>query len=103
VGKQLYTDLEIAMAEHASLELDSYVFWQERLREIQTAYSRSTPSSLQQYWFLRRDKVQWATLWMGSVVVVLTVVTVIFGVIQCVTAVMQLYAVYHPPAIARLG
>lgn len=93
--KYCVADLELAMAGWANFELSSYKYWHSRLAEIQKAYDRHTPSSLWEYWYDRRNEVQWATFWMGLLVVVLTVVTVIFGIIQCVTSVIQVYAIYN--------
>lgn len=77
------------MASYASFDLKNYQYWHERLLAIQTKYNQSTPSSLRQYWYDRRNEVQWATFWMGLLVVILTVVTVVFGIIQCVTGILQ--------------
>lgn len=47
---------------------------------------------MQQWWFDRRDRVQWATFWTAFVVFVLTVV---FGIIGSATGIMQVQATYR--------
>lgn len=96
-NKHHHVDLELAITEHFSFDLQSYPYWQQQLHKIQLSYNSTQPSSISQYWYDRRNEVQWATLWMGALVVFLTVVTVIFGIIQCVTAIVQVYAIYHVP------
>ena len=85
-------DLELAMGNWASFELQSYPYWHERLRQIQNLYDRQSPSNLKQWWFDRRNRPQWATFWVAFVVFVLTVV---FGVISSVTGVLQVYASFR--------
>lgn len=92
-------DLELAMAGWANFDLNSYRYWHSRLLQLQKAYDGHSPSSLSEYWFDRRNEVQWATFWMGLLVVVLTIVTVIFGIIQCATSIIQVYAIYHGPVV----
>lgn len=93
MDKYLKTDLEFAMVQQAPLDLKHYPYWHERLRAIQDAYDSSTPRNLRQWWFNRRDRVTWATFWLAFLVFVLTV---LFGVIQSVTGIMQVYVAYHP-------
>ena len=71
----------------------SYVYWHDRLCVIQKAYDDSEPKALPQWWNDRRKKVQWYTFWVAILILVLTIV---FGVIQSVTGVLQVYAAYHP-------
>jgi hypothetical protein len=79
-------DIEAAIAEHDSRDLCNYPFWHERLRKIQETYDAARPKRIKQWWFDRREKVNWATLWVAVTVFVLTVV---FGVIQSVTGIIQ--------------
>lgn len=89
---RLDADLELAMGQRAVFELRNFPYWHERLWEIQKMYDSKTPSGLAQWWFDRRDRVQWATFWTAFLVFVLTV---IFGVISSVTGVMQVYAAFR--------
>lgn len=90
--KNLDADLELAMGKGAEFELRNYPFWHSRLEKLQKAYDKKTPSGLTQWWFDRRDRVQWATFWVAFVVFLLTV---IFGIISSVTGVLQVYAAYR--------
>ncbi|KAL9620384.1 MAG: hypothetical protein Q9160_005084 [Pyrenula sp. 1 TL-2023] len=89
----LKADLEFAMVQQAPLDLKYYPYWHVRLRAIQDAYDGATPRNLRQWWYNRRDRVTWATFWLAFLVFALTV---LFGVIQSVTGVMQVYVAYHP-------
>lgn len=69
-----------------------YPYWHDRLSIIQKAYDESEPKDLFQWWHDRRKKVQWYTFWVALVILILTVV---FGLIQSITQVMQVYAAFH--------
>lgn len=72
--------------------LEKYEFWGQRLELIKSAYDESEPKNLGQWWRDRRNKVQWYTFWVAILVLVLTI---IFGLIQSVTGVMQVYYASH--------
>lgn len=59
---------------------------------IQKAHDESEPKALPQWWNGRRKKVQWYTFWAAILILVLTIV---FGMIQSVNGIMQVYAAYH--------
>ena len=71
----------------------SYIYWRERLSIIQRAYDESEPKALPQWWNDRRKKVQWYTFWVAILILILTL---LFGMIQSVTGIMQVYVAYHP-------
>ena len=68
--------------------LDVYKYWKERLEIIIEAYNKSEPKALPQWWNDRRNKVQWYTFWVAALVLLLTI---IFGLIQTNTGVLQVY------------
>ena len=72
---------------------EKYKYWGQRLSVIRDAYNASEPKDLGQWWHDRRRKVQWYTFWVAILVLVLTIV---FGLIQSVTGVMQVYYATHP-------
>ena len=72
---------------------EQYDYWGPRLLMIKDAYDNSEPKHLGQWWHDRRRKVQWYTFWVAILVLVLTIV---FGLIQSVTGVMQVYYSAHP-------
>ena len=71
----------------------NYPYWYDRLSVIQRAYNESEPSALPQWWFDRRKKVQWYTFWVAILVLILTIV---FGLIQSVTGILQAYGAFRP-------
>jgi hypothetical protein len=85
-----HLDLELSMASHASLSLGSYPYWHEHLSKIQREYDQASPKSLGQWWYDRRDSAKWVSAWVG--VLVIFVVTVVFGIIQSVTGILQVQA-----------
>ena len=78
---------------HWARSPEKYQYWGQRLITIKDAYDASEPKDLGQWWHDRRRKVQWYTFWVAILVLVLTIV---FGLIQSVTGVMQVYYATHP-------
>ncbi|KAL6714599.1 hypothetical protein ACLMJK_008024 [Lecanora helva] len=72
---------------------ENYKYWGQRLIAIKEAYDASEPKDLGQWWHDRRRKVQWYTFWVAILVLILTIV---FGLIQSVTGIMQVYYTTHP-------
>jgi hypothetical protein len=89
IARKNHVDLEAAINSladsNARLDLRTYSYWQERLREIRKVYAEAQPKSLQQWWFDRRNRFNWAT-------VVVFCITLIFGLISSVTGILQVYA-----------
>ncbi|MCJ1453719.1 hypothetical protein MMC28_004067 [Mycoblastus sanguinarius] len=78
---------------HWARSPEKYKFWGQRLITIKLAYETSEPKNLGQWWHDRRSKVQWYTFWVAILVLILTIV---FGLIQSITGVMQVYYAAHP-------
>jgi hypothetical protein len=85
-------DLEVGIEKHASLELENYPIWGDRLAAIQRRYDAARPRYIEQWYYDRRNRDQWATLWIAVIIFFLTV---IFGVISSITGIMQVYAAWH--------
>ena len=83
-------DVEIS---HWARSPEKYHYWGQRLMILKDAYDASEPKDLGQWWYDRRRKVQWYTFWVAILVLVLTIV---FGLIQSVTGIMQVYYTAHP-------
>jgi len=64
----------------------SYAYWQDRLLAIEEAFESSKPKSVFQWWHDKRDMQQWWAFWL---VVVGIFLTVLFGLIQSVTGIIQ--------------
>ena len=73
---------------HWARSPEKYKFWGQRLITIKMAYDVSEPKNLGQWWHDRRRRVEWYTFWVAVLVVFLTIV---FGLIQSITGVMQVY------------
>lgn len=76
-----------------SRQIEQFRFWRDRLVILKQAYDDATPRTFSQWWHDRRNGVQWYTFWVAILVLVLTVV---FGVIQCIEGGLQVYKAYHP-------
>ena len=83
---QIGLDRNIMYREIASREKKSYIYWRERLLNISERYERSKPSSFLQWWYDRRDMGQWWTFWLLITGIFLTV---LFGLIQSITGILQ--------------
>lgn len=77
---------------HWARSTEKYKFWGQRLITIKMAYDASEPKNLGQWWRDRRRRVEWYTFWVAVLVVFLTIV---FGLIQSITGVMQVYYAAH--------
>ncbi|CZR39194.1 uncharacterized protein FPRO_05614 [Fusarium proliferatum ET1] len=73
--------------------LSNFCFWKDRLVILKEEFDHSTPDSFSQWWYDRRNGVQWHNFWVAIVVLGLTAV---FGLIQCILASIQVYKAYHP-------
>ncbi|RFU25931.1 hypothetical protein B7463_g10397, partial [Scytalidium lignicola] len=84
----------------------NYNYWQERLDILHKAFEDSQPKGLYMFWKDRRNRVQWYTFWIAVVVLILTIV---FGLIQSITGILQLlrcnmsYVIGLVPPAAQLG
>lgn len=84
-------DIEAAIQDHASFDLNNYPFWQERLGHVQRVYDKTKPKRIKQWYFDRRDRVEWSTFWIAVIVFLLTL---FFGIISAVTSILQVYATF---------
>lgn len=89
IAEKQSVDIEAQIEYHENFQLTNYPFYGERLEEIQRRYDITKPTSLKQWWFDRREKSEWVTLWIAVLVFVLTI---FFGVISSVTGILQAYA-----------
>lgn len=79
-------DIEALIGDFELMDTKSYPYYASRLIEIQRRYDASRPKKAKQWWFDRRHRLEWTTL---GVAVVVFVLTVVFGVIQSVTSILQ--------------
>lgn len=74
-------------------QIDKFEFWRDRLVVLKEAYDEATPRTLSQWWYDRRNGVQWYTFWVALLVLILTI---FFGLVQCVEGALQVYKAYNP-------
>ena len=77
---------------HWARSPEKYKYWGQRLITIKMAYDASEPKNLGQWWHDRRRRVEWYTFWVAVLVVFLTI---LFGLVQSITGVMQVYYAAH--------
>lgn len=73
-------------------QIEKFVYWHDRMVMLKQVYDEATPQTLSQWWYDRRNSVQWYTFWVAIMVLALTI---IFGFIQSVTGIMQVYAAFN--------
>ncbi|KAI1627112.1 hypothetical protein EDD37DRAFT_691533 [Exophiala viscosa] len=74
-------------------QIERFTFWHDRLVVLKQTFDESRPTTLSQWWCDRRNGVQWYTFWVAILVLLLTV---FFGLIQCLEGALQVYKAYHP-------
>jgi len=79
-------DPDIWYRETADSRKSVYVYWPDRLLSVSEAFDRSKPSNPLQWWHDRRDMGQWWGFWLVMAGIFLTV---IFGLIQSITGILQ--------------
>ena len=73
----------------AERHTQSFYFWRDRLIVLKQAFDDSEPRTLSMWWRDDRKKVQWYTFWVAVLVLLLTVV---FGLIQSISGIVQAWA-----------
>ncbi|KAH7310192.1 hypothetical protein BKA65DRAFT_414092 [Rhexocercosporidium sp. MPI-PUGE-AT-0058] len=72
-------------------QIDHFDFWHDRLIVLKQFFDDSSPRTIKQWWFDDRKRVQW--FW---VAILLVVLTLFFGFIQCIEGGWQIWKSYHP-------
>ncbi|KAF2804177.1 uncharacterized protein BDZ99DRAFT_481350 [Mytilinidion resinicola] len=73
-------------------QISNFTFWHDRLVILKQVFDEARPRTLAQWWCDRRNGVQWYTFWVAIVVLVLTL---FFGLVQCVEGALQVYYTMH--------
>ncbi|KAI1366710.1 hypothetical protein F5Y08DRAFT_351137 [Xylaria arbuscula] len=71
---------------YASCRKSRYPYWQNRLLAIEDAFEKAKPRSFRQWWHDTRDMQQWWGFWL---VITGLFLTVLFGLIQSITGIIQ--------------
>lgn len=88
-------DPEVLSCGHLKTEdrqIESFVHWHDRLVVLKQVYDEATPRTLSQWWYDRRNGVQWWTFWIAILVFALTL---FFGFIQSITGILQVYVAFR--------
>ncbi|KAF2873889.1 hypothetical protein BDV95DRAFT_489290 [Massariosphaeria phaeospora] len=73
-------------------QIEKFTFWHDRLVVLKQVFDEATPLTMSQWWYDRRNGVQWCTFWVAIVVLSLTL---FFGLIQSVEGALQVYVSYQ--------
>jgi hypothetical protein len=89
--------LDPLLAECGSLgtherRFENFNYWNDRLVILKQALDESRPRTLSQWWFDRRNGVQWYTFW---VAILVFLVTIFFGLVQSIEGALQVYLSYE--------
>ncbi|KAI0976967.1 hypothetical protein F4678DRAFT_480380 [Xylaria arbuscula] len=74
-------------------QIERFKFWKDRLIILKQVYDDATPRTMQQWWHERRNGERWFTFW---VAVLVLMITITLGLIQCIESALQVYKAYYP-------
>ncbi|KAK7999376.1 hypothetical protein PG990_011976 [Apiospora arundinis] len=70
---------------------ERFSYWHDRLVILKQTFDDCKPRTLSQWWWDRRDGVQWYTFWVAILVFALTL---FFGLVQSIEGALQVYLAY---------
>jgi hypothetical protein len=73
-------------------QVEKFVHWHDRLVVLKQVFDEANPKTFSQWWFDRRNGVQWYTFWVAILVLILTLS---FGLIQSVEGALQVYGAFR--------
>ncbi|KAK0752898.1 hypothetical protein B0T18DRAFT_312886 [Schizothecium vesticola] len=73
-------------------QIENFKYLHDRLVVLKQVYDESRPRTISQWWYDRRNGVQWYTFWVAILVLLLTV---FFGLAQSIEGALQLYSSFH--------
>ncbi|KAK3332764.1 hypothetical protein B0T19DRAFT_111004 [Cercophora scortea] len=73
--------------------IEKFRYWRDRLVVLKEVFDEAEPSSLSQWWYDRRKKVQWYTWWLAVLVLLLGAS---FGVVQSIEGALQVFKAFNP-------
>ncbi|KAI1271032.1 hypothetical protein F5Y07DRAFT_38199 [Xylaria sp. FL0933] len=77
-------------------QIGRFRFWRDRLIILKQVYDDATPSTMQQWWHDRRNGERWFTFW---VAVLVLIITITLGLVQCIESALQIYKAYYPTVV----
>lgn len=82
-------DIEAARDLPPAMTINHYKHRGERLAIVQQVYHTARPRFPRQWWYDRRNRIEWATL---VVAVIVLIMKLVFGISSSVTGIVQAYA-----------
>ncbi|KAJ4983254.1 hypothetical protein SVAN01_11267 [Stagonosporopsis vannaccii] len=90
-----FLDPELMQCGHLTADdrqLENFEYWHDRLVVLKQVFDEASPKTISQWWYDRRNSVQWYTFWVAILVLVWTLIT---GLIQSIASIMQVYAAFN--------
>lgn len=85
--------IEVGQLTADKRRLEHFRFWHDRLVLLKQVFDEARPKNIWQWWYDRRNGVQWYTFWVAILVLILTV---FFGLVQSIEGALQVYKAFHP-------
>ena len=76
-----------------SRHIERFSYWHDRVVVLKQVFDEVEPGTVAHLWNDRRRPVQWYTLWTAVLVILLTI---FFGFVQCIEGAFQVYKAYYP-------
>ncbi|KAK4447590.1 hypothetical protein QBC34DRAFT_409073 [Podospora aff. communis PSN243] len=78
---------------HSERQIERFLFWRDRLVILKQAFDDATPRTISQWFYDRRNGVQWYTFWVAILVLI---VSTGIGVAQVIEGGIQVHFALHP-------
>ncbi|KAH7309937.1 hypothetical protein BKA65DRAFT_167870 [Rhexocercosporidium sp. MPI-PUGE-AT-0058] len=75
-------------------QLENFTYWHDRLVILKEVYDDARPNTLSQFWWDNRNGPQWYGFWVALWVMILTILTIFIGFVQCVEGGLQVYKAF---------
>ena len=72
-------------------QIERFRYWRDRLVILKQVFDEAQPRTVSQWWYDRRNGALWFGFWNAVAILVLTALTLLFGLIQCVESGIQAY------------
>jgi hypothetical protein len=73
-------------------QIEKFVYWHDQLIVLKQVFDEATPQTITQWWYDRRNGVQWYTFWIAIVVLTLAL---FFGLVQSIEGALQVYGTFR--------
>jgi hypothetical protein len=85
-------DIEMGAIEPSTRKVQQFPYWRDRILLLRDAYDNAEPRDVKTWWYDKRNRFQRSTVLFAVIVLILTV---LFGLIQSVTGIMQVYVAFR--------